>query len=76
MFSNNNKISSDSSQVFQNIHRKRSVLKFIFNKVSGIQPAAFTIKRVRHKRFFIEHLRTTASGRAQDFTKNGPNSSS
>ena len=28
------------------------------------------------KRFFIEHLRTTASGRAQDFTKNGPNSNS
>ena len=26
--------------------------------------------------FFIEHPRTTDSGRAQDFTKNGPNSNS
>ena len=26
--------------------------------------------------FFVEHLRKTASGRAQDFTKNGPSSNS
>ena len=26
--------------------------------------------------FFIEHIRATASGRAQDFIKNGPNSNS
>ena len=66
--------------MFQNIHRKRSVLKSLFNKVSGLQPAALSKKRLRHRRFpvkllgtyfFIEHLRTTASGRAQDFTKNG-----
>ena len=27
-------------------------------------------------RSFIEHLRTTAAGRAQNFTENGPNSNS
>ena len=82
---NNNKISSNSHQVFQNIHRKRSVLKSLFNKVSGLQPAALSKKRLQHRhfpvnllwaRFFIEHLRTTTSGRPQDFTKNGSNSNS
>ena len=34
---NNNKISSNSHQVLRNIHRKRSVLKSLFNKVSGLQ---------------------------------------
>ena len=34
---NNNKISSNSHQVLRNIHRKRSVLKSLFKKVSGLQ---------------------------------------
>ena len=70
--SSNNKISTNSHQLFQNIHRKRSVLKSLFNKVSGLQPAALSTKRLWHRRFavkllrtrfFIEHLRTTTSGR-------------
>ena len=59
--------------------------KSLFNKVSGLQPAALSKKRLQHRRFpvkllrirfFIKHLGTTASGKAQDFTKNGPNSNS
>ena len=71
---NNNKISSNSHEkVFRNIYRKRPVLKSLFNKVSGLQPAALLKKRLQHKcfpvklsrtRFFIEHFRTTASGKA------------
>ena len=80
---NNSKISSNSHQVFQNIHRKKSALKSLFNKVSGLQPAALSKKRLQHRgflvkllgtHFFIEHLRTIASERAQDFTKNSLNS--
>ena len=61
---------------------KRSVLKSLFYKVSGLQPAALSRKILRHRcflvkllraRFSIERLRTTGSGRAQDFTKNSPN---
>ena len=61
------------------------MLKSLFNKVSGLAPAVLSQKGLRHRcfpvkslrtSFFMEHLRTTASGRAQDFTKNGPNSSS
>ena len=63
--------------MFPNMHRKRPVLKSLFNKVSGLQPAALSKKRTRHRcfpvkllrtHFSMEHLRTTASGRAQDFT--------
>ena len=40
---NNNKISTISNQkVFQNIHKKRPVPKSLFNKVSGLQPAALS----------------------------------
>ena len=53
---NNNKISTDSHQLFQNIHRKRSVLKSLFNKVSGLQPAALSKKRLRHRRFPVNLL--------------------
>ena len=42
---------SDSHQEFQNIHRKRSVLKSLFNKVSGFQSAVLSKKRLRHRRF-------------------------
>ena len=35
----------------------------------------FPVKLLR-TRLFIEHLQMTASGRAQDFTKNGPNGNS
>ena len=79
----NNKISNNSHEkVFRNIHRKRPVLKSLFNKVSGLQPAALSKSRLRGRyfpvkvlrtRFFIKHLWKTASGRAQDFTKNSPN---
>ena len=82
-----NKISTNSYQkVFPNIHRKRLALKSHFNKVSGLQPAALSKKKLRHRCFpvkllracfFVEHLRATTSGTAQDFTqKNGPNSNS
>ena len=81
------KISANKQQqkYVSNIHRKRSVLQCLFNKVSGLQPTALSKKRLRYWRFpvkllgthfFIEHLRTTASGRAQDFTKNVPNTNS
>ena len=79
---NSNKISSNSHQVFQNIYKKKSVLKSLLIKNSGLQPAALSKKRLQYRCFlvkllrtplFIEHLETTASGRAQDFTKNGPN---
>ena len=58
--------------------QKRPVLKSLFN-------ATLSKKRLRHRcfsvkllitRLFIEHLRTATSGRAQDFTKSGPNSNS
>ena len=73
------KISINSHQnVFRNIYSKIPVLKSLFNKLPGLQPAALSIKR---QVFYceiikntIEHLRTTTSGRAQYFTKNGPNS--
>ena len=40
---NDNKISSNSpNKVFRNIRRKRAVLKSLFNKVSGLQPAALS----------------------------------
>ena len=71
--------------MFRDIHRKIPVLKSFINKISGLQPAALSKKRLRNRcfpvkllrrRFSVEYLRTTASGRAQDFTKNGPNSNS
>ena len=77
--------SNSHEKVFRNKYRKRPVLKSLFNKVSGLQPAALSKKRLHHRcfpvkllrtRFFIEHLRTTAFGTAQDFTKNGPSSNS
>ena len=43
---NNNKISSNSHEVFRNIHRKKPLLKSLFNKVSGLQPAALSKKRL------------------------------
>ena len=55
---------------FEIYFRKGRVLKSLFNKVSGLQPAALAKKRLRHScfpvkllriRFFIEHLRMTAS---------------
>ena len=58
---------------------------FLFNKVSGLQSAALSKKRLRRRcflvklpraHFFIEYLRTTASERTQDFTNNGPSSNS
>ena len=82
---NNSEISSNSHQMLQIIHRKRSALNSFSNKVSDLQPAALSKKRIRHRRFpvkllethfFIEDLRTTASGRVQDFIKNSPNSNS
>ena len=66
------------------MHRERPVLKSLFNKVSGLHLAVLSEKRLRHRcfpvkllrtRFFIEHLQTTASERAQDL-KNGLNSNS
>ena len=38
----NNKISTNSHQVFRDRHRKRPVLKSLFNKVSGLQAAALS----------------------------------
>ena len=62
---NSNKISSNSPEkVFRNIHKKCPVLKSLFNKVSGLQPATLSKKRLRHRfcpikllriRFFIKH---------------------
>ena len=65
--------------------QEKSALKSLFNTVSGLQPAALSKKRLQHRgflgkllgtHFFIEHVRTIASGRAQDFTKNSLNSNS
>ena len=44
---NNNKISSNLHQVFRNIHRKRPVLKSLFNKVSGLQVFILELYRNR-----------------------------
>ena len=62
----NNKISINSYQkVFRDIYRKRHVLRSLFSKVSGLQPAALSKERLRHRcfhtkllrtRYFIEHL--------------------
>ena len=84
---NNSKISPSWYQrVFWKIHWKRSVLESPFNKISGLRPAALSKKRLRHRcfsvnfakllgtRFFIEHLRTTHLGRAQNFTINSSKS--
>ena len=47
------------------MHRKRYVVKSLFNKVSGLQPAVLSKKRLRNRffhtkllrtRYFIEHL--------------------
>ena len=71
-------INQQQQQISSNLHVAKSVLKSFFNKISGIQPAALSKKRLRHwcfplkllrTCFFIEHLWTTASGRAQGFTK-------
>ena len=52
-------MSSNSHQkVFRNIHRKRPVLKSLFNKVSILQPATLFIKRLRHGCFPVKLLRT------------------
>ena len=45
-------------EVFRNRHRKRPVLKSLFNKVSGLQPAALSKKRLRHRFFPVKLLRT------------------
>ena len=51
--------SKDASKYTRpNIHRKRPVLKSLFNKVSGLQPAALSNKRPRHRRFPVKLLRT------------------
>ena len=55
---------------------KRPVLKFLFNKISGL-PSVLSKKKLQlvfsseiiKNMFFL-----TTSGRAQDFTKNGSNS--
>ena len=55
----NNKIITNSSQeVFWNIHNKRPVLKSHFNKVLGLQSAALSKKRPRHRCFPVKLLRT------------------
>ena len=84
---NNSKISPSWYQrVFWKIHWKRSVLESFFNKVPSLRPAALSKKRLRHRcftvnfakllgtRFFIQQLRTTDLGRAQNFTMNGSKS--
>ena len=54
----NNKILTNSHQkVFRNMHRKRPVLNSLFNKVSGLQPAAFSIKRLQV--FYCEIIKST-----------------
>ena len=56
---NNNKISNISYQkVFQNICRKRPVLKSLFNTGSGLQPVVLPIKRLQYKCFLVKLLRT------------------
>ena len=56
---NNNKISTNSHQkVFRNIHSKRPVLRYLFNKVSGLQPAALSMKRIQYRCFLVKLLRT------------------
>ena len=62
---------------------ERPVLKSLFYKASDLH-AALSKKRLTQvfsceiikNTFFVEHLRMTASGRAQDFTDNGSNSNS
>ena len=50
----NNKTSTNSHQkVFQNIYRKRPVLKFLLNEVSGLQLAALSKKSLRDTGFLI-----------------------
>ena len=60
-------------------------LKSLFNNVSSLEPAAWSNGRLRHRcfpakllrtRFFIEHFQTSASGRAQNFTKRAPSNNS
>ena len=59
MSTNNNKILSNSNQKLSpNIYGKRPVLKCVFNKVSGLQPAALSKKRLRHRCFPVKFLRT------------------
>ena len=57
---------------------KRSVLKSLFNKVPIEKEAPTQIFscEIIMNRFLFEYLRTTVSGRAQNFTKNGPSSNS
>ena len=56
---NNNKISSSSHQkIFLNMHRKRSMLKSLFTKISGLQPGALSKKRLQHISFPVKLLRT------------------
>ena len=70
------KLSTNNNKILRNWHQEVYTEK-------DLRPSAcsFIKKRLRHRRFpvkllgtrfYIEHLRTTASGREQDFTKNGP----
>ena len=55
---NNSKISTNSHQkVSRNIHSKIPVLKSSFNKVTGLQPAALSIKRLQYRCFLVKLLR-------------------
>ena len=87
VLANNSKISTNSHQkVFQKIYTKRPLLKSLFSIDSGLQPAALLKERLQNRCFpvkllitlffVVEYLQMTASGRAPDFTKNGPNSNS
>ena len=75
------KISTNSSQkVFQKFLKKRPVPTC---QVFSLQPyqkkdiprQVFSCEIIKNT-FFVEQLRTTVSGRAQDLTKKGPNSNS
>ena len=81
---NNNKISTKSIRRCFEIDTK----KYLYWNLSLTKSQVFSLqlyqkKRLRYRcfpfkllrtRFFVEHLRTTASARAQDSTKKGPNS--
>ena len=45
--------------MFRNLHRKRPVLKSLFNKFSGLQHAALSKKRLRHRCFPVKLLKTS-----------------
>ena len=45
--------------MFPNMHRKRPVLKSLFNKVSGLQPAALSKKQTPTQMFSREIIKNT-----------------